>query len=76
MSVKDINMKLVFVNIGVFILSLQINYQSCSANGNLRSRLPVAAKIALPKAAATGGKAGSPNPVGASSDSHKFYFNV
>ena len=35
----------------------------CLASGNWRMRLPVAAKIALQIAGATGGRAGSPSPV-------------
>jgi hypothetical protein len=34
------------------------------ANGSVRTRWPVAAKIALQIAGATGGNAGSPTPVG------------
>ncbi len=37
-------------------------------SGKLRTRSPVAAKIALHTAGATGGSAGSPNPVGGKSD--------
>src|ERR1041384_1157657 len=36
----------------------------CFDNGSWRTRVPVAAKIALLTAGSTGGSAGSPNPVG------------
>ncbi len=39
--------------------------KSCFDNGNDRTRLPVAAKIAFVTAGTTGGNAGSPTPVGA-----------
>ena len=42
---------------------LQVQRRSLRASGNCRTRLPVAAKMALHTAGATGGKAGSPKPV-------------
>jgi hypothetical protein len=42
---------------------LQVQRRSLRASGNCRTRLPVAAKMALHTAGATGGKAGSPSPV-------------
>ena len=41
----------------------QLQLRSALLNGILRMRFPVAAKMALPIAGATGGKAGSPKPV-------------
>jgi hypothetical protein len=42
---------------------LQLQLKSVLLNGNSRTRFPVAAKIALHTAGASGGKAGSPKPV-------------
>ena len=39
-------------------------FNSSTSMGNLRMRLPVAAKMALQRAGMTGGRAGSPRPVG------------
>ena len=44
-------------------------FKEVSANGNDRSRLPVAAKMALEIAGATAGTPGSPTPVGDAPDS-------
>ena len=46
----------------------------CFESGNSRIRLPVAAKIAFPSAAITGGNPGSPTPVGSSPLSTKCTF--
>lgn len=43
-----------------------------SANGNVRIRLPVAAKMALHTAGAAAGSPGSPNPVGGAVDLTKW----
>ena len=42
----------------------QPHFKSCFDSGSERTRLPVAAKMALHSAGITGGSAGSPSPVG------------
>jgi hypothetical protein len=45
-----------------------VSAEKMAGNGRLRRRLPVRLKMALAKAGASGGRPGSPMPVGASAD--------
>src|SRR5262249_42990960 len=45
-------------------LPAQVQERSCLVSGSERTRFPVAAKIALHTAGRTGGRAGSPSPLG------------
>ena len=67
LAIRAIRMSSASPRLSAVKSSVQLSHphlRSCFDSGSDRTRLPVAAKIALHSAGTTGGSAGSPRPVG------------